>query len=727
MTNVLLIAVAPPLERTVLVDAVRRIHETGATVRLACFFDVEPLALDPGIAEVHSFAPKQSEDARFRRKVQRAQQGRRPWLYARRSGWIQRYARQADLLVALDPRAVNTVWELAQRNSRATAVSGTAPALRVLTRSSTTGSGGASAPGGIGQFGRRLRLTTLIGVRGARRLVVDTGRNTLLNATGTQVMRMPAGAWLWSRALQAPHIPDRLRSKVALRVHTSMVRAGRSSIAASTSAAVVTRMRGAEARAALLADEALAELDLGRVPTGLRAAVAAQLAYAESRVGKDPGRAVESLHLAWELLTHRVLHQDRLQSPLVADPAAFLGPVRASAVARRLFAPRGRAAGPEPAPTGRPLRLLLAVPVLDGDAETLRRLCAELAGVEVRVLEVNAGPEGPNVSRDIKPVMEEILTGTSPFGARIGEWLQPHLEWADTVLIDRCRAAAALCTLQDPGTTRVVVRLNGPEIFEVWPHLVDFSRVDSVVLPSAHLRDLAGTVLPQLTVAGAPRLDVIGVPQDLRSFDRPKPPEARFTVGLVGFNAVTKDPRWAVEALRELRKRDDRYRLSMIGPGLSAKLSAAAKQYSDRLRRDFAEFEASGAIERAGDDLAQALTGMGVILDSSVYTGFPDVLVAGAASGAVPLTRDWPAFAGKSQGAGTLLPAEWVAATPAEVAERVLAATATEERWRKLGREAAAHAYASWDWPIVRDGYGRLLGLAVDASAGPGRSAPQRN
>lgn len=717
MTNVLMVAVVPPVERTMLIDALRRFRETGAKVRLACFFDVETLAVDPELAELHSFAAKPGDDDRFRRRVQRAQSARRPWLHARRSAWIRRHARQADLLVALDARAVNTVWELAQRNSRADAVSGLAPAKRALTaRLAATDTGGAPAPAAISNLGRQLRLTTLIGVRGTRRFVVDAGRNTLMNASGARVMRLPAGAWLWSRALTAPRIPDRVRGKLALRVHTSMVRAGRSSIAASTSAAVASRMRSAEARAGLLADEALAELALGRVPTDLRAAVVAQLTNADARIAKDPQRAVEALARAWELLTHRVLHHDRLRSPLVAEPATFLAPVRASAVARRLSAPRGRAAGPGSPPSGGPLRLLLAVPELDGEADGLRRLCAELPGVEVRILEVNTGPEGPSMIRNTKPVMEEILSASSPFGARVEDWLRPHLTWANTVLVDRCLSAAALFTLHDPGTARIIVRLNGPEIFELWPQLVDFSRVDTLVLPSVHLRDPVRAVLPRLTETGAPRLDIIGSPLDLRSFDRPKPPDARFTVGLVGFNTVTKDPRWAVDVLRELRKRDDRYRLLLLGRDLSAKSSAAAKQYNDLLRRDYAEFEASGAIQRPGatDDPPQALTEIGVILDSSVFAGFPAALVEGAASGAVPMARDWPAFAGKPDGARTVLPADWVAATPEEAAERVLAATATEERWRKAGREAAAHAYASWDWPIVREQFRHLLESGPD-------------
>ncbi|MEO3926547.1 glycosyltransferase [Micromonosporaceae bacterium B7E4] len=707
MTHVLMIAVAPPAEQTILVDALKRFRGKGATVHLACFFETGTLEIEPGLAELHTFAVDTAADPRFRRTLARSQPARRPWLHARRSHWIREHARRADLMVAVDAKAINTVWELAQRNTRADAISGLAPALRALT--ARVEAAGATANGGLG---RQVRSSTSIGVRGVRRFVVDTGRSTLLNASGTKVMKLPAGAWLWSKAVAAPRIPDNLRSKLALRVHTSMVRAGQASIAIRTSAAAASRIRDAQTRARLLADEALAELDLGRVPTELRSAVTAQLSNADAWATKNPKRAVDALASAFGLLTHRVLHLDQVRSPLLIEPDAFLAPVRTSTAARRLSAPRGRSTIAAPPPTDRPQRLLLVVPDVDESVEELRRHCAELSNVELRLLGVDAAPDSRAMARDSKSIMEEILTRTSPFGVRVEDWIRPHLDWADTVLVDRCLSTAALVTLHDPGATRIIVRLNGPELFELWPHLVDFSRVDTLVLPSVHLREPAQAVLPWLAEAEAPRIEVLGDPLHLRPYDRPKSDDARFTLGLVGFNAVTRDPRWAIEVLRILRKQDQRYRLMLVGTGLSAKTSAAAKRYNDQLRKDYAELEPAGALLRQGptDDLPQTLTGIGVILDSSVYQGFPRSLVLGAASGAVPVARDWPAFAGRSEGAAALLPAEWVAATPQQAAERVLAVTATEERWREAGREAAGHTYATWDWPVVRPEYDRLLG-----------------
>jgi hypothetical protein len=105
----------------------------------------------------------------------------------------------------------------------------------------------------------------------------------------------------------------------------------------------------------------------------------------------------------------------------------------------------------------------------------------------------------------------------------------------------------------------------------------------------------------------------------------------------------------------------------------------------------------------------RALTDVGVILSTSVREGSHCGLMEGAASGAVPVVRDWPFFAGRPNGARTLYPADWVVANPEEAAERVLALTATEDGWRAAGRDAQQYALATWDWSVVQHHFDDLL------------------
>ena len=704
MTKVLIVAATAPKQPAVLIEALERFRSKGATVSVACFFDTADLPIDPALAEVHTFVmPKEERSPRFRAALGRVPANRKIWLHAQRNRWVRQRFRAADLLVALDARAVHTVWEMAQRNVRAGAHYGVTPALKALDARR-------SEPA-TKRLERQVAARAGIGARGARRFAVQTAKTTLKRATGQTVMSNPAGVWLWTRAVSAPRIPDRYRGKLALRLHASAVRAGQPAAAARASAAAVSRIRSAKTRADVLTKAAQAELSVGRVPAGLHDAITAQLKLADSLLQKNTKQAAAAVSKAWSLASNRVLHFDRLSSPMSGDPGAFLAPFRASEAARKLSGPRGRLAPAAPVPSGRPLRLLVTTLINDNFLQEILERYESMPNVEVRFLDLYDDPVRRPLALSGSAVIEHLLAGESSYGAKIEEWLRPHLDWADTVFIDWCQATAALFTLHDPGTARIIVRLHSFEAFNFWPHLVDFSRVDDVVFVSEHLRDLSTAVLPQLTGAEAPRLRVIDNAMDLQRYPRPKPAEARFNLGLVGVSSVAKDPRWAIEVVRRLRERDERYTLTLIGSDFNDRTSLPAKEYGEQLAKDLAELEPIGAVRRYGqtDDVPGALSEVGVILSTSVRESFHCGLVEGAASGAVPVVRDWPFFAGKPHGARTLFPADWVVATPEEAAERILAATATEEQWRQTGQAASEHALKTWDWTVTQSGFDRLL------------------
>jgi glycosyltransferase involved in cell wall biosynthesis len=194
---------------------------------------------------------------------------------------------------------------------------------------------------------------------------------------------------------------------------------------------------------------------------------------------------------------------------------------------------------------------------------------------------------------------------------------------------------------------------------------------------------------------------------DLRRFDRPKSDAARFTLGLVGASKMVKDPRWAIEVLRHLRRHDERYRLLLIRGRLQDP-SAATRSYVEALGQDLAELEPSGAVQVLAHtcDVPGVLEDVGVVLSTSVRESFHMGLVEGAASGAVPVVRDWPFFPGAAR---DLFLSDWVVDTPEDAAIRILAATSTDEAWRATGRSAAEHVIGRWDWQVVKHDFDRLL------------------
>ncbi len=158
---------------------------------------------------------------------------------------------------------------------------------------------------------------------------------------------------------------------------------------------------------------------------------------------------------------------------------------------------------------------------------------------------------------------------------------------------------------------------------------------------------------------------------ELEKFVRPKEDDARFTLAVVGASKIVKDPRWAIDVVRHLRKHDERYRLLLIRSKFQD-TSAATHEYAEALEQDLAELEPIGAVVpmKHTDDVPAALQEVGVVISSSVRESFHMGLVEGVASGALPVVRDWPFFPGAAR---RLFPEDWVVDTPEQAAERILA------------------------------------------------------
>ncbi len=459
----------------------------------------------------------------------------------------------------------------------------------------------------------------------------------------------------------------------------------------------------------LLAAVAKEVLDGGVATDLAREAYAAVLARADVHLAAGrKAKAAEAFAEAMWLAFHRVLHFDGLTSPLAADPAGYTAPLRESSTAQALRAPRDEDPQRREAAGG---RILFTTRVNANFLAELRRYVDQELGLESRFADLaDDGTLNGFAGRPAR-IARQILTGGPALPEAVAARLSADTAWADVVFVEWCLPQAVFQTMLPQDRTRVVVRLHSQEVFTLWPHLVDFSRVDDVVFVSAHLRDLAVAAIPGLSGPRAPRLHVIPLALELAPFAQPKADDARFTLALVGWSSPAKDPRWALEVLEELRRHDRRYRLLLVGADYRADVSAAAREYGVALSDQLAALERADAVRRLGqrDDVPEVLRSVGVLLSTSVRESFHAAVVEGAASGAVPVVRDWPFFAAQPHGARTLFPADWVVATPAEAAARVLAVTTDGAVWREHGAAAAAHARATWDWSVVRGRYDVLL------------------
>jgi len=458
-------------------------------------------------------------------------------------------------------------------------------------------------------------------------------------------------------------------------------------------------------------------LEIGEAAARLQEAVRHQLTVADRRVRSNHVTgAARFFDRACALAFHRAVHFDSVRSPLAEYARNYVAPFRDSAVGRALRAPRtGRRTVSDPR---RATRVCLLTRGNDNFLKEISALLEEDTGVDYRQSDLL---EVPGLSKGLfstKYMTEQILTnGASPKGqesiiSRAERALRPAFESSDVAFVDWCGAAAVLVNLVDPRETRVVVRLHSYEAFTHWPHLIDWSRVDDLVFVSEHLRDFAVDAIPGLSEEHAPRLHVLPLNRDLGPFVRPKrSAEARFGLGLVSWGNVAKDPLWALEVLRELRRHDERYRLRLIGSEFDGEVSPAAARYGRQLEGELRGLEQLGAVVRAGQttDVPAALTDVGVILSSSVRESFHAAVVEGTASGAVPVVRDWPFFAHRPTGARSLYPDEWVVSTPEQAAARILDLTQDESTWRAAGAQAQELTMSTWDWAVVKEQYARFF------------------
>jgi glycosyltransferase involved in cell wall biosynthesis len=428
--------------------------------------------------------------------------------------------------------------------------------------------------------------------------------------------------------------------------------------------------------------------------------------YAAGRIGP----AGQAFARATRLAFNRQLHLHDRRSPLAEDPVGYTAPVRTSDVARRLRAPRGRSGTPVAthALAAQPRRVAVVTRGNDNFLGLIRQTLEEAAQLDVRF--VDLAQEDEDVLAEaggVRGFARELLSGGGRLTKLAHERFQPLFDWADVVLIEWCIPHAVLLNLVDPGSTRVAIRLHSYEVFSPWPHLIDFSRVDDLIFVSEHLRDFARDVIPALSEKSMPRTPVLPLNLELSPYQRPKTDDARFNLGLVGWRAAAKDPLWALELLRRVRAHDSRFRLHLVGTPFDDSVSVVTQRYGEQLWRELADLERVGAVVRVEqtDDVPTVLTDIGVILSTSVRESFHAGLVEGAASGALPVVRDWPYFAGRPTGARTIFPASWIVETPEEAAERILRHTNSAAQWRDAGREAADHAMATWDWEVTRGAY----------------------
>lgn len=433
------------------------------------------------------------------------------------------------------------------------------------------------------------------------------------------------------------------------------------------------------------------EIAAGTVPEGYAQKVGELLNAADD--AWDAGRVRTAAFRLEEALTsvfHPALHFGA-RAALAEDPDALLAPLRSSVTYRALTRTQPRATGPSLAPTQRRLRLLVvsyggwtfAQPIVDAYRQQ--------ADVQVRTLDLADLPD-PRWQPLQHDLVYGRLAGTSR--THLPRDLRAVLDGADVILVEWGHRQAAWVSQLPALRARVVVRLHSYEAFTLMPQVTDWSAVCDVVFVAPPIRALAEATVPGLH---RPRRHTVPNLTDLEQYRRPKTAAARRTMALIGWNTVNKDPAWALDVLDELLATDPEWRLLLVGHDLPA----AGGEDAAYTAAVTARIEALGShVVRTGfrDDIAEVLRDVGVVLSASRREGTHESLIQGAASGALPVVRDWPAVA-RWGGPRSLFPGEWVVPDPDAAAVRILTAEGNPQLTRDAQHWALSHLDAAAVWP----------------------------
>jgi glycosyltransferase involved in cell wall biosynthesis len=404
-----------------------------------------------------------------------------------------------------------------------------------------------------------------------------------------------------------------------------------------------------------------------------------------------------------EAVFNRELHADVLDSPLAGDPEGFLAPLRES----KVFGVLGASKTPHEQPRGKTARLLIVPGDYPNFTKPIIDEFSEQPGVEVRVLDLKSKESPPRRRGQRDLILDRLRDATGAAVPAPSAADEALLEWADTIFVDWCDNAALWTTIHAPRKARIVVRFHSLEAISHQVHLIDWSRVSDAVFVADHVRALVSRAAP--AVANGPRIHVAPNAMHLARFGKPKLAGADRTIAIVGWAQRVKDPLWALDVLARLRAVDDSWTLLLVGRDFQERAHLSAMRHRDKFRARAQEDDVRDGIRYLPftDDVPSALQAAGFVLSASRREGFPVGTTEGAASGAVPVVRNWPMYARYGGARGTF-PPDWVVDDADAAVSRILAHADPELR-SKEGAAARSYVVEHFDWSVVLPTYRDIL------------------
>ena len=238
---------------------------------------------------------------------------------------------------------------------------------------------------------------------------------------------------------------------------------------------------------------------------------------------------------------------------------------------------------------------------------------------------------------------------------------QKDHKWdGDVIFCEWCCANAVWYSNNLQPHQRLVIRLHRFEMFTEFPKQVNWDNVDKLIVVS----DSFKFFVTHQTRCPAEKIEVFPQFIEARHLDRPKLPQAAYTIGMVGINPFFhKRFDRAIDFFEKLCLKDERFRLRVrsVMPWNIAWLWEGEKRRSERTHYEelFARIMQNRMLkdriifDEPGSDMEEWYREIGYILSSSDSEGCHTSVLEGMASGCRPIVFAWP-------GADTLFPEEHV-------------------------------------------------------------------
>lgn len=271
------------------------------------------------------------------------------------------------------------------------------------------------------------------------------------------------------------------------------------------------------------------------------------------------------------------------------------------------------------------------------------------------------------------------------------------MEWADIIVAEWTLGNAVFCAKHKKPHQRLVTRLHLQERGTVFPEELDYGKVDLVVFVGPHILEecVQKFRMPREKVC------VIGNFLDCTKYSLPKLGNIEFNLGIVGIVPARKRLDLAVDTLRHLLDKDDRYMLHVKGPSpqsynwLWAREKEREYYQSVFWAINSSELKHKVVFDPAGNDVDTWLQKIGYLLSPSDFESFHMAVAEGMCSGTVPVVWSW-------EGASSIYPFLELSNSPMQAANLIHMLTTSSSRPR-LETQSRRFIERNYDADVIVD------------------------